>query len=66
MAYSWKKGMSIDDQWNAWSEVNPVDKMPDITTDELKEALVKDLSFVSAMDVKEYTLYQKWCEVHDK
>jgi len=58
--------MTIDDQWNAWSEENPVDKMPDINTDELKEALIKDLSFVSAMDVKEYTLYQKWCEVHDK
>ena len=66
MTYSWKKGMTIDDQWNAWSEENPVDKMPDINTDELKEALIKDLSFVSAMDVKEYTLYQKWCEVHDK
>jgi len=66
MSYSWKKGMSIDDQWNSWSEENPVDKMPDIDTDKLKEALIKDLSFVSAMDVKEYTLYQKWCEVQDK
>jgi len=66
MTYSWKKGMTIDDQWNAWSEENPVDKMPDIKEDDLKEALIKDLSFVSSMDVKEYTLYQKWCEVHDK
>ena len=32
----------------------------------MKEAVVKDLSYVSSMDVKEYTLYQKWCEVHDK
>ena len=24
------------------------------------------MSYVSSMDVKEYTLYQKWCEVHDK
>jgi len=66
MAYSWKKGMSIDDQWNSWQEHNPLDKIPDVDTDILKEALIKDLSFVSAMNVKEYTLYQKWCEVHDK
>ena len=24
------------------------------------------MSYVSAMDVKEYTLYQKWCEVKDR
>ena len=58
--------MTIDDQWQAWSAENPVDKMVDVDTEKLKEALIKDLSFVSAMNVKEYTLYQKWCEVHDK
>ena len=66
MSYGWKKGMSIDDQWNSWSEHNPVDKMPDIDTEKLKEQVIKDLTFVSAMDVKEYTLYQKWCEVQYK
>ena len=66
MAYSWKKGMSIDDQWQSWQEHNPIDKLPNIDTDTLKEAVIKDLSYVSKMDVKEYTLYQKWCEVHDK
>jgi hypothetical protein len=66
MSYSWKKGMSIDDQWQSWQDNNPIDKIPNIDTDTLKEALIKDLSYVSAMDVKEYTLYQKWCEVHDK
>ena len=66
MAYSWKKGMSIDDQWQSWQEHNPLDKIPDIDTETLKEAVIKDLSYVSKMDVKEYTLYQKWCEVHDK
>jgi len=66
MAYSWKKGMTIDDQWNAWSEENPLDKIVAPDTETLKEAVTKDLSYVSAMDVKEYTLYQKWCEVHDK
>ena len=50
----------------SWQEHNPIEKLPDIDTDTLKEAVIKDLSYVSKMDVKEYTLYQKWCEVHDK
>jgi len=66
MSYTWNKGMTIDDQWQAWSEHAQVDKLPDIDAEKVKEALVKDLTFASQMDVKEYTLYQKWCEVHDK
>ena len=66
MTYAWKKGMSIDDQWQSWQDNNPIDKIEAVDTETLKEALIKDLSFVSKMDVKEYTLYQKWCEVHDK
>ena len=66
MTYSWKKGMSIDDQWQSWQDNNPLDKIEAPDTETLKEAVIKDLSYVSAMDVKEYTLYQKWCEVHDK
>jgi len=66
MSYSWKKGMSIDDQWQSWSDNNPLDKVPDVDTEKLKAQVIKDLTFVSAMDVKEYTLYQKWCEVQHK
>ena len=66
MTYAWKKGMTIDDQWQSWQDNNPLDKIPDVDTDVLKEALIKDLSYVSSMDVKEYTLYQKWCEVKDR
>jgi len=33
MSYSWKKGMTIEDQWNAWASANPVEEMPDIDTD---------------------------------
>jgi len=66
MSYSWKKGMSIDDQWQSWQDHNPIDKIEAVDTDTLKEAVVKDLSYVSSMDVKEYTLYQKWCEVKDR
>ena len=57
MTYSWKKGMSIEDQWQNWQDNNPLDKIPDVDTEELKQALIKDLSYVSAMNVKEYTLY---------
>ena len=56
----------IEKQWQKWQDENPLDKIPNIDTDELKNIVVKDLSFVSAMNVKEYTLYQKWCEVHYK
>ena len=66
MVYSWKKGMSIDEQHQAWLAANPIDKIEAPDTETLKEAVIKDLSYVSKMDVKEYTLYQKWCEVHDK
>ena len=66
MVYSWKKGMSIEDQWQSWQDNNPLDKIEAPDTETLKEAVIKDLSYVSKMDVKEYTLYQKWCEVHDK
>jgi hypothetical protein len=66
MGYSWKKGMTIDDQWQSWSDNNPIDKIEAPTEEQLKDALVNDLSFVSQMDVKEYTLWQKWCEVKDK
>ena len=44
MAYGWKKGMTIDDQWKAWSEENPVDKIEAPDTEVLKEAVTKDLS----------------------
>ena len=56
----------IENQWKEWQDTNPLDKIPDIDTDKLKDIVIKDLSFVSAMNVKEYTLYQKWCEVHQK
>ena len=56
----------IENQWKEWQDTNPLDKIPDIDTDKLKDIVIKDLSFVSVMDVKEYTLYQKWCEVHQK
>lgn len=56
----------VKKQWEEWIEKNPKDKFEHIDTDNLKKTLTEDLSYVSKMDVKEYTLYQKWCEIQEK
>ena len=56
----------VDAQWSKWQEENPVENFRHIDTEELKTVLVKDLTYASQMDVREYTLYQKWCEVHER
>ena len=54
----------VEKQWKEWQEKNPV--IDHIDTDVLKSKLIEDLSYASQMDVKEYTLYQKWCEVKER
>jgi len=66
MAYAFDPKDDVETQWKKWLEVNPVEDMPTIDEQELKETVIKDLTYVSGMDVKEYTLYQKWCEVQDR
>lgn len=66
MANTFNPKSDIETQWQKWSEENPPESFIDVNTEELKERTIRDLTFVSAMDVKEYTLYQKWCEVHNK
>jgi hypothetical protein len=66
MANTFNPKSDIETQWQKWSEENPPESFIDVDTEELKERTIRDLTFVSAMDVKEYTLYQKWCEVHNK
>jgi len=56
----------VEEQWRTWSEEFTSDRFGHIDTDTLKETLIKDLTYASQMDVREYTLYQKWCEVHEK
>ena len=56
----------VEEQWRTWSDEFTSDRFEHIDTDTLKETLIKDLSYASQMDVREYTLYQKWCEVHEK
>lgn len=54
----------VKKDWEAWREANPPTKTVDEA--ELKRILIEDLTYASAMDVKEYTLYQKWCEIQEK
>jgi hypothetical protein len=56
----------VDKQWQAWQEKNPVDKFEHINEEHMKTVLIKDLTYASQMDVREYTLYQKWCEVKER
>lgn len=64
MAYAFDPKDDVETQWKKWSEqfVAP----PVLTDEALRANIIRDLTIVSAMDVKEYTLYQKWCEVQDK
>jgi hypothetical protein len=56
----------VEKQWNDWQEKNPVNSFQHIDETTMKEVLIKDLTYASQMDVREYTLYQKWCEVKER
>ena len=56
----------IDEQWRLWQVANEPERFEHIDTEKLKTDLIADLTVKSQMDVREYTLYQKWCEVHEK
>ena len=56
----------IDEQWRLWQIENEPERFEHIDTEQLKADLIADLTVKSQMDVREYTLYQKWCEVHEK
>ena len=61
-----KKVDDVEVQWAKFLEENPEDRMPAIDENVLRERMIKELTYVSAMDVKEYTLYQKWHEIKSK
>jgi hypothetical protein len=65
MAYSFDPKDDVKTQWQKWQEQTPLSIL-NFTEDELREQIITDLQYVSQMDVKEYTLYQKWCEVQEK
>ena len=64
MAYRFDPKDDVETQWQKWLDSGIEYK--DIDVDMLKERIVNELSYVSQMDVKEYTLFQKWCEVQEK
>jgi hypothetical protein len=65
MAYSFDPKDDVETQWQKWQEQTPIQPLS-FTEDELREQTIKELGYVSQMDVKEYTLFQKWCEVQEK
>lgn len=64
MAYSFDPKDVVEEQWNKW--LNSGIEYQDVSIDELKQRTIEELTYVSTMDVKEYTLFQKWCEVQQK
>jgi hypothetical protein len=56
----------VDSQWIEWLDKNPANSYDHVDTEELKRVLIQDLEYASKMDVREYTLYQKWCEIQEK
>jgi hypothetical protein len=64
MSYSFDPKDDVETQWKKWLDSGQEYKQIDI--DQLRERVIKELTYVSQMDVKEYTLYQKWCEVQER
>jgi len=56
----------VEKQWTEWQELNDTAKFQHVDTEEVKKVLIEDLTYASKMDVREYTLYQKWCEVQER
>ena len=52
MSYAFDPKDDVETQWKKWSAENPVDDMPFIDEQELKQTVIKDLTYVSQMDVK--------------
>lgn len=65
MAYSFDPKDDVEEQWRKWSELNPIEPLS-FSEEELTAKTIEELTYVSRMDVKEYTLFQKWCEVQSK
>ena len=64
MAYSFDPKDDVEAQWQKWSDSGI--EFTDVDLNQLRERTINELTYVSAMDVREYTLFQKWCEVQEK
>lgn len=56
----------VERQWVEFQAKFDPKSIEALSDDELKKVVVDDLTTVSNMTVEEYTLYQKWLEVHIK
>ena len=57
----------LKDVERQWDQFQSTFEAPEaLNDDQLKKAVIEDLTNVSAMTVEEYTLYQKWLEIHIK
>ena len=56
----------VDKQWAEWQAANDPSTFKHIDKEELTKIVIDDLTYASKMDVREYTLYQKWCEVKER
>jgi hypothetical protein len=62
-----KSDEELKDVERQWDQFQATFEAPEaLTDDELKKVVIEDLSNVSKMSVEEYTLYQKWLEIHIK
>ena len=56
---------NIQKQYNEWQDSNPIEDDV-ISEEELRNCIISDLTTVSKMPVEEYTLYQKYLEIHNR
>ena len=56
----------LKEDYEKWLSNNPTDKVDCPSDDKLRKLLLDNLEFVRAMSIEEYTLYQKWNEIHTK
>jgi len=66
MPYSFNPKDDVETQWTKWLEYNPPESYTHVDEETLRNKTIEELSYVSQMDVKEYTLFQKWCEVQER
>lgn len=64
MAYSFDPKDDVEAQWQKWSTSGI--EFQNIDVQQLREKTIEELTYVSSMDVREYTLFQKWCEIQDR
>lgn len=66
MSYVYNPNDDIDTQWKNWVEENPPETYKHIDVNKMTQKTIEELKYVSLMDVKEYTLFQKWREIQEK